>query len=137
MTALQQMRIDKAKMVLSDMYKVDLFYLENNKNRKANIVEARRFLIHYMYNEIGITFNGMKNHIKGLHHATAIYHNNKIKELMEFEPKLRQNYQDFMIESNELKTLNIMLQAKRNVAKNIMKEIKEINNQIKEKKYDN
>ena len=137
MDKIKEVRIAKAKEVLCRLYDVDMFYVENNVNRKKNNIEARRFLIYYMRNEIGITYNGMQKYIKGLHHATAIHHCLKLDDLMGVEKDLKKKYHDFVIESNELDMLNVILKAKRDVANGIMKEIKEINNQIKEKRNEN
>ncbi|MBC8265443.1 MAG: hypothetical protein H8E84_00580 [Flavobacteriales bacterium] len=137
MDQIKEVRIARAKEVLCKMFDVEMVYLENNTNRKSNIMEARRFLIYYLRNEIGITYHGMKIYIKSLHHSTAIHHCIKMDELMDVEKGLKRQYNEFVIESNELDMLNVMLNAKRDVAKAIMKEIKGINNQIKEKRNEN
>ena len=66
-------RIDKARNILSHMFGVDKYYLENNTCRKRNVVDARRFLVYYMNRELEIPYMRLKDYIKGMHHATGIH----------------------------------------------------------------
>jgi chromosomal replication initiation ATPase DnaA len=61
-------------------------------SRKQNIIDARRFLIYYLYYHEGIKHNHMCEFIEGIDHSTSIYHCNKIQELFSIERKLREKY---------------------------------------------
>jgi hypothetical protein len=127
-------RIEKAKISLSLMFGISRRFLDNNTNRKQNVIDARRFLIYYMRKELGVAFTHMYKHIKDLHHATAIYHCKKIEGLLEFERGLRIKYQKFLIDSNEPEVLELILNEKygeRNIINRNIREIKEL---ISEKK---
>jgi len=138
-TELNIIRIEKAKIILSKMFKLKKYYLENNINRKHNIVEARRFLIYYMKRELYIPYNRIKDYIKGTHHATAIHHCHKLDELMQLksEKKLREKYSKFLVLANNLDVLEELLIIKRDQTKFLNSEIEEINNQIKLNNYRN
>ena len=127
-------RIIRARQSLCKMFNIKAKYLTHNTNRKRNVIDARRFLTYYMYNDLGIKYNHMKKYIIGMHHATALYQCRKLGELLQFEKPLRKKYNTFISESNDLDVLNILLKGKRAEAVRIKNDINEIYNNIKLKR---
>ena len=127
-------RIKKAKKILCQMFKVDVFNLENNISRKRNIIDARRFFIYYLRNEIIMPYDRIKEYIKGLHHATAIYQCKKFRDLLQYEKPLRNKYHKFIVMANDFDVLTTLLSIKRTQAKYINRELRELNNLFKQKR---
>jgi len=127
-------RIIRARESLCKMFNIKVKYLTHNTNRKRNVIEARRFLTYYMYNDLGIKYYHMKKYIIGMHHATAISQCRKLENLLQFEKPLRKKYNTFISESNDLDVLNILLKGKRAEAVRIKNDINEIYNNIKLKR---
>ena len=130
-------RIDKARQILSEMFDVDRFYLENNTCRKRNVIDARRFLVYYMNRELQIPYMRLKDYIKGMHHATGIhlcrtFENFTIGKTA--NKKMRNQYHKFIVLANDFDVLQSLMQIKRSQARYLNTELKEINNQIKEKR---
>ena len=133
-------RIDRAKNILSHMFDVDKFYLENNTCRKRNVIDARRFLVYYMNRELEIPYNRLQDYIKGMHHATGIHLCRTFEDFTigrTADVEMRNNYHKFIVLANDFDILETMLKIKRGQAKHLNQEIKEINNQIKEKRNEN
>jgi len=133
-------RIDKARNILSHMFDVDKYYLENNTCRKRNVVDARRFLVYYMNRELEIPYMRLKDYIKGMHHATGIhlcrtFENFTIGKAANRE--LRNKYHKFIVLANDFDVLETMLKIKRGQARYLNTELREINNQIKQRKNEN
>ena len=133
-------RIDKARNILSHMFGVDKYYLENNTCRKRNVVDARRFLVYYMNRELEIPYMRLKDYIKGMHHATGIhlcrtFENFTIGKAANRE--LRNKYHKFIVLANDFDVLETMLKIKRGQARYLNTELREINNQIKQRKNEN
>ena len=126
-------RIRKAKEVLLELFDVDLCYLENNTNRKKEVIEARRFFIYYLNVELKIPYNRLKDHIKGLHHATAIYQCKKLQDLLQVEKSLRNKYNRFLVLANDVDVLDTLLKIKRKQADYLNMEIRELNTNLKKK----
>ena len=131
---LRDERIEKAKEILSEIFNVDKFYLENNTCRKRNIIDARRFFIYYLRNEIIMPYDKIKDYIKGLHHATAIYQCKKFRELLQYEKPLRNKYHKFIITANDFDVLNTLLSIKRTQAKYLNRELRDLNSLLTEKR---
>ena len=134
---LNDLRIKKAKKILVELFNIDIFYLENNTNRKSHIIEARRFLIYYMNRELLIPYNRIKDYIKNLHHCTALHHCKKLEELFPQERWLREKYHKFYILANDFDMLAVLLKLKRDKVNYYNSEIKAINKQLKEKRHEN
>ena len=134
---LNNLRIKKAKAILVELFKIDIFYLENNTNRKRNVIEARRFLIYYMNRELLIPYLRVKDYIKNLHHCTALHHCRKLEELLPQERGLREKYHKFYVLANDFDTLSVLLKLKRDKVKYYNSHIKAINNQLKEERNEN
>ena len=130
-------RINRAKEILMEMFKVDKFYLENNTYRKRNVIDARRFLVYYMYNELGIKYNHIKNYIIGMHHATAIYLCRSFDDLTKFDKNYLNQYHKFFVLANDIEVINTLITIKREQSKFLSMELKELTNQIKEKRNEN
>lgn len=133
-------RLDRAKNILSHMFDVDKFYLENNTCRKRNVIDARRFLVYYMNRELEIPYNRLQDYIKGMHHATGIHLCRTFEDFTigrTADVEMRNNYHKFIVLANDFDILETMLKIKRGQAKHLNQEIKEINNQIKEKRNEN
>ncbi len=133
-------RIEKARQILSEMFNIDRFYLENNTCRKRNVIDARRFLVYYMNRELEIPYMRLKDHIKGMHHSTGI-HLCKTFEQMTIgraaNRKMRNQYHKFIVLANDFDVLQTLMQIKRSQARYLNTELREINNQIKQRKNEN
>tara|TARA_Y100001938_G_C7971170_1_gene369407 strand:+ start:31 stop:459 length:429 start_codon:yes stop_codon:yes gene_type:complete len=130
-------RIKKAKEILIDMFKVDSFYLENNTCRKRPVIDARRFLVYYMFNELKIPYNRIKDYIKGMHHATCIHLCRSFDDLTRFDKIYKNKYHKFFVLANDFDVLNSLMKIKRKQAKHLNLELNELSNQIKEKRNEN
>ena len=130
-------RIEKAKKVLLELFDVDIYFLENNTNRKREVIEARRFLIYYLNRQLQIPYNRLQDHIKGLHHATAIYQCRRLEELIKIEKPLRNTYNKFLVLANDFDVLETLLTIKRQQANYLNREIYALNNNLKEKRNEN
>ena len=132
--------IDKAREILSEMFGVDRFYLENNTCRKRNVIDARRFLVYYMNRELQIPYTRLKDYIKGMHHATAIHLCRTFESLTTGKTankKLRNQYHKFIVLANDLDVLQTLMQIKRNQARYLNRELREINKHIKGQRNEN
>ena len=90
--------IQMAKSVLCDIFGINSSHFEKHTSRSQHIIEARRFLIYYLFSECGIKHLHMKKHIPALkNHATSIYHYKKMKELMEMERPTEREYEKFRL----------------------------------------
>mgnify|MGYP003647065854 FL=1 len=77
--------IEIAKCTLADMFEIRKESFDVN-NRKAPVIEAKRFLIYFLVNELGIKFLHIPNHIKSIKsHATAMHHFYKMIDLMDMK----------------------------------------------------
>tara|TARA_R110002020_G_scaffold1629_6_gene7355 strand:+ start:2399 stop:2851 length:453 start_codon:yes stop_codon:yes gene_type:complete len=133
---LNKERIEKAKEILCQMFKVNKTYLENNTCRKKNVMEARRFFIYYIRNELYITYSGISNFIEGLHHSTAIYHCRKFEDLLKYEKPLRDKYHKFIVLANDFDVLATLLSIKRTQCQYLNLELKELNGLLTQKRID-
>ena len=133
-------RIDRARNILCQMFDIDKFYLENNTCRKRNVIDARRFLVYYMNRELEIPYNRLQDYIKGMHHATGIHLCRTFEDFTigrAADVEMRNNYHKFIVLANDFDILETMLKIKRGQAKHLNQEIKEINNQIKQRRNEN
>lgn len=88
--------IQIAKSVLANMFKIETIHFEKHLSRSANINEARRFLIFYLYTECNIKHLHMKKYVPALtNHATSIHHFRKMTDLMEMEKGTKNLYTEF------------------------------------------
>jgi hypothetical protein len=112
--------IQIAKSVLGNMFKIETIHFEKHLSRSANINEARRFLIFYLYTECKIKHLHMKKYIPALqNHATSIHHFRKMSDLMEMEVNTRNLYDEFkttMIEQGHSHLMNDYTNAVQDLA---------------------
>ena len=88
--------IQMAKSVLADIFQINTMHFETHVTRTSNVIEARRFLIYYLFTECGIKHLHMKQFVPALkNHATSIHHYKKMKELMEIEQPTELAYENF------------------------------------------
>tara|TARA_Y100001973_G_C5204596_1_gene340526 strand:- start:3347 stop:3748 length:402 start_codon:yes stop_codon:yes gene_type:complete len=89
--------IEIAKCTLADMFNIRREQLDY-RTRERDVIEAKRFLIFFIVNELGIKFAYVSKHIKSIKsHATAMHHYYKLKDLFELkhEAKTKAKYIQF------------------------------------------
>lgn len=85
-----------AKHMLADKFNIAVGDLDHNKSRKSEIVEARRFLMYFLFEELEMKKSRILDFVPTIsNHATVIHHIKKMKELMELEKPLEKKYEDF------------------------------------------
>ena len=95
--------IEIAKCTLADMFNIKKEELEK-KGRKGAVIEARRFFIYFLVNELNFKFIDVPKEIKGItHHATVLHHFYKMSDLLDLKhenpTKLKyMNFKNQMIE---------------------------------------
>lgn len=88
--------IEIAKVTLADYFNINKNEFETGRCRKRPIVEAKRFLIYFMVNELGVKFLYVSDYMPSLKsHATAMHHFYRMIELMEVEDDTQQKYANF------------------------------------------
>ena len=88
--------IEIAKVTLADYFNINKNEFETGRCRKRPIVEAKRFLIYFMVNELGVKFLYVSGYMPSLKsHATAMHHFYRMIELMEFEDDTKEKYANF------------------------------------------
>ena len=88
--------IEIAKVTLADYFNINKNEFETGRCRKRPIVEAKRFLIYFMVNELGVKFLYVSDYMPSLKsHATAMHHFYRMIELMEFEDDTKEKYANF------------------------------------------
>ena len=86
----------RAKIILADMFKIGIRHFDKHFSRKVKIIEARRFLIYFLRDELGITYNEIVKYCPAItNHATAIHHYKRLKELIVVERSTRSRYRLF------------------------------------------
>lgn len=77
--------IEIAKCTLADIFDIRREDLDR-RSRQREIIEARRFLIYFMINELGIKFAYVSDYLRSIKsHATAMHHYYKLKGLFELK----------------------------------------------------
>ncbi len=88
--------IQMAKSALAEIFQINAIHFEQHTSRTTKVIEARRFLIYYLFSECGIKHLHMKKYVPALkNHATSIHHYKKMKELMDVEPETERSYDNF------------------------------------------
>ena len=86
----------RAKLILADMFKIDICHFDKHTSRKVKVIEARRFLVYFLRDELGITYGKTLKYCPALtNHATVIHHCKRFKELLELYPSIRNDYEFF------------------------------------------
>ena len=88
--------ISRAICELSYMFGVGIQDITEMKSRKQNVIDARRFLIYYLWHHKRVKHYHMKQYINGMHHATSIYHCKVIEDLFDSHEKYRRKYFEFL-----------------------------------------
>ena len=87
--------IEIAKCTLADMFNINKEDFDR-RTRKAPVIEARRFLIYFLVNELNFKFINVPNELKSItNHATVMHHFYKMMELMGIEEKTKLKYINF------------------------------------------
>jgi len=88
--------ISRAIEVLSLMFDVDIKDITEMRSRKQNVVDAKRFLIYYLWKNKRVKHNHMKQYIIGIHHTSSIHHCRLIEDLFDAHEKYRTKYFEFV-----------------------------------------
>ena len=87
------------------MFDCNINIFETNYTRAKNVVEARRFLVYFLYNELDIKYTDIPRFIPAItNHATAIHHCKKLEWYLDKEPRTEKYYLQFkeMVISDDL-----------------------------------
>ena len=88
--------IEIAKCTLADIVSIREEEFDKPLSRKREVVEARRFLIYFLVEEMGMRFLHIPPKMQSItSHATAMHHFYKMIDLMEYEPKIKIKYMEF------------------------------------------
>lgn len=88
--------IEIAKCTLAEIFDIRKLEFDRPMSRKREVVEARRFLIFYMVDELGIRFLHIPPKMKSItSHATAMHHFYKMIDLLELETRTKEKYNYF------------------------------------------
>jgi len=96
--------IEIAKCTLADIFNIRKEEFDRAITRKANVIEARRFLIYFLVNELSFKFSDVPKVMKCItSHATAMHHFYKMMDWMEQkaeeETKIKyMNFKNLMID---------------------------------------
>lgn len=66
--------IKEAARLSANLWNVDVNKILDHNCRKVDTIMAKKMLIFYLYNFVELPHNQMKQYIKGLNHATSMYH---------------------------------------------------------------
>lgn len=127
--------IEIAKYTLADYFKIDKKEFETGRSRKPNIIEAKRYFIYFMVNELEIKFLHATKYIPSLKsHATIMHHFYRMKEILKIEKATRQKYANFkrLILSKGMDKLEIELHRQREIRKSLDINIKKLESLINE-----
>tara|TARA_R100001594_G_scaffold35124_2_gene64254 strand:+ start:82 stop:480 length:399 start_codon:yes stop_codon:yes gene_type:complete len=88
--------IEIAKCTLADMFGFRKEEFDRSITRKANVVEARRFLVYFLVNELNYKFINVPKAMGCItSHCTAVYHFYKMIDLMDTEENTQLKYMNF------------------------------------------
>ena len=87
--------IEIARCTLADMFNIRKEEFDLCTRRRP-VIEAKRFLIYFLVNELGIKFLKVTSYVKSIKsHATAMHHFYKMIDLMEIESTTKFKYMEF------------------------------------------
>ena len=127
--------IEITKCTLADYFNIKKEEFDTGKCRKRNIIEAKRFLIYFMVNELGVKFLYVSDFMPSLKsHATAMHHYYRMIELMEFEDSTKRKYNSFktLMLSKGMSKLESELHRQIDIRNAINKNIKQLEKMIDE-----
>jgi hypothetical protein len=90
--------IEIAKCTLADLFSINKNDFDRKITRKAPVVEARRFLIFFLVNELSMKFSDIPKVMKCItSHASAMHHFYKMMDWMDMksEEKIQLKYMEF------------------------------------------
>jgi len=129
--------IEIAKCSLADLFEINKLEFDRKITRKAPVVEARRFLIYFLVNELNYKFSDVPQIMKCItSHATAMHHYYKMVGFMEVkwenETKFKYlNFKNHMIEKG-MENLQKELHAQYEIRKTVNWNIKQLKSIINE-----
>ena len=86
----------RAKIILADMFGIKLHHFESYSSRRRRVVDARRFLIYFLRQELKVTYMDIIIHIPALtNHSSAIHHYNRQKGFLRVEAPTLKRYEEF------------------------------------------
>jgi|TARA_R100000081_G_C4814371_1_gene173615 hypothetical protein len=98
-------KIEIAKCTLADMFSMNVEDFDRSITRKSNVIEARRFLIYYLVDDLSLKFVDVPNKMKCIStHASAIHHFYRMIDLMDTEETTKKKYLTF---KNNLNTRGV------------------------------
>lgn len=98
-------KIEIAKCTLADMFSMNVEDFDRSITRKSNVIEARRFLIYYLVDDLSLKFVDVPNKMKCIStHASAIHHFYRMIDLMDTEEDTKKKYLTF---KNNLNTRGV------------------------------
>jgi hypothetical protein len=89
--------VEIAKCTLADMFNINKDDIDR-RTRKAPVIEARRFLIFFLVDELSMKFSDIPKVVKSItSHASAMHHFYKMMNWMDLkcEEKLKMKYLNF------------------------------------------
>ena len=91
----------RAKIILGDIFNIQLLHFEKNISRKKNVVEARRFLVFYLRKHMNLKYSEIKKYIPAItNHATVLFHYKKMKSNLEIYSDVRKKWDLFYSKFN-------------------------------------
>ena len=85
--------------MLAHKFDINIEDFDENKTRKSKVIEARRFLMYFLFDELEMKKSRILDFIPAIsNHATVLHHIKKMEELMELEKPLCKKYEDFRYE---------------------------------------
>lgn len=124
-----------AKCTLAELFDINIIEFDRKMTRKRNVIEARRFLIYFLADELGMRFNHIPMKMKCItSHATAMHHFYKMIDLMKIEEKTRLKYMTFknMMADKGMNTLESELIKQIEIKKIVSWNIKQIKGMLNE-----
>ncbi len=85
-----------ARCILAKMFNVEERDVVFMDSRLKNKVKARRFYNYYLWRYKKVKHHHMKNYIKGIHHASSIYHCTLMEKEVEIYKEIRKQFITFM-----------------------------------------
>tara|TARA_R110002153_G_scaffold265238_1_gene427671 strand:+ start:101 stop:490 length:390 start_codon:yes stop_codon:yes gene_type:complete len=110
----------RAKVILSALFNIEEVHFEKHTSRNCDVISARGYLIFFLRNDIGMTYNQILNYIPALtNHATIMHNFKRMSSLLDVENDTKLKYLNFK---------NRMIDNKMYVIETeIMKKVKERN----------
>ena len=127
--------IEIAKCTLADIFDIRKQEFNRPLSRKREVVEARRFLIYFMVDELGMRFINIPPNMKSItSHATAMHHFYKMIDLLELETSTRKKYMEFKNSMAEkgMNTLEREMEKQIKLKNSISRDINQLKQMINE-----